>query len=214
MNPKNIAQLTALALCLLNPEPANAGDINIGKRGPTNNQAEVRITHAESKKSLEDSVNLLFKYWDGKEKGKWGFVSIPYSVTSHQIKNFSVGAGPRYSIGDIHILPYVMIKVIPKKMEPNIGTFATLDFPKQNYQIDFVGNYDFNNRKLSLSLFSAWNLSENNIVGFGSDYNNRSGFSYKIGAKQKMGNSSFEVTVINLFKRSGYTIEHSFKINF
>lgn len=205
---------TILALAMVHAvsNPAAAADINIGKKGPTENQVEIRTTHSEGK-TLEDSVNLLLKYWDGKEQGKWAVVSLPYSITKDNIRNISVGGGPRYSLDNIHILPYAMFKITPKTIEPNMGSFVTCDFPNERYQINIAGNYNFTTRQTSLGIFNAWQIGEQ-IVGFGSDYNSQKGFNLKLGARHHFGHSNFQITIMKPLQSRGYTVESSLKINF
>ncbi|MBI2129309.1 hypothetical protein HYU07_03645 [Candidatus Woesearchaeota archaeon] len=101
---KNLKVIAAGGLCLMTALLSNvrADDIFKGLRGPTNWQLDERIAYSRNEKNVETVTNnLILKYWDGDEFGKFGFISLPYkfidstNLSENGLSDISIGAGPR-----------------------------------------------------------------------------------------------------------------------
>lgn len=63
-----------LFLALASLSIAKADDIFKGVKGPTNFQLDERVTYSRNERNIETiTTNLILKYWDGNEIGRWGF---------------------------------------------------------------------------------------------------------------------------------------------
>ncbi|MFC1691052.1 hypothetical protein ACFL0W_02615 [Nanoarchaeota archaeon] len=111
MNPKSITAMAVAALFAIFSGKAEASNLKIGMRGPTETQLEANAFYSKNEKGAEaQNYSLKFKYWDGKgEKfGKWGFVNIPYkwvetpAGSNYGLGDITIAAGPRGDFGDFH----------------------------------------------------------------------------------------------------------------
>lgn len=124
---------------------AYADDLTKGIKGPTNNQIDIRLNAG-----LESITNtLILKYWDGKEKGKWIFLAVPYKFNYNKENgtgDITIGAGPRWTIGNLHLLTYGSLKMPTEEIgsnrfDENIGLLAT--YLIDNFEIDLATEYTF-----------------------------------------------------------------------
>ena len=107
----NKLTLTVVALSYLGL--AKADDFLKGVKGPTNMQIDARATYSINEKSIESvNSNAIFKYWN-KDNDWWAFANIPYRFTNKGdgIGDINIGAGPRFSIDDMHFLPYSSLTI-------------------------------------------------------------------------------------------------------
>jgi hypothetical protein len=110
--------ILALSLALVttfsySSSKAYADDIFKGVKGPTNWQTDERVSLSKNEKNVKTLTNnLILKYWDGKELGKYGFLSLPYSFidspdgSDNGLGDISVGFGPRGAIKNLHWFLY------------------------------------------------------------------------------------------------------------
>ena len=61
--------------------------------------------------------NIILKYWDGENIGKWGFIHLPYAfITKNKEENqgfgdISFGGGPRFTLNNFHVFPTSSLKL-------------------------------------------------------------------------------------------------------
>ncbi len=160
---KKIIGMGALALAL----NANAQSVFNGLRGPTNFQVDDRTSYASKEaqdgKATETSANsLILKYWNGTNKGVFGFVNVPYkkvasgALESEGLGDVTFGVGPRFEtrIGEskLGILSYAGASLATgdERAKPALGTgrddfkvglFGTVVSDSKRYEADFLADY-------------------------------------------------------------------------
>ncbi len=102
----------------------HADSIARGQRGPTEWQADLRLSLGERENTAGVATRSLVnqnivKYWNGGSKGIWGFGAFPYKIldngTSENsgLGDITLGGGPRFAftnyVGSFHFLPYVAL---------------------------------------------------------------------------------------------------------
>jgi hypothetical protein len=146
---------------------ANAQSVFNGMRGPTDFQLDDRAgyTLREAKNGKETETlanNTILKYWNGKEKGIFGFVSIPQKEVrleekeSRGIGDIAIGIGPRFEVpikeSKLSVLSYAgpVLPTGDKKVSPALGSgrrdykaglFGTLTDATKKYEADFSLDY-------------------------------------------------------------------------
>lgn len=132
------------------PNIASASDIFLGVKGPTEMQLDGRVTYSSSndkKGNLQTLTNnLILKYWDGDETGKWFFVNVPYKLVfsdefNNGIADVIIGGGLRGRIGNFHMLPYISLSLPTgeagnRRYDTNIGVMATYLTTGQGFEVD------------------------------------------------------------------------------
>ena len=150
----------ALATTLAVATAAGADDIFKGMRGPTNWQADGRVSYAQNEKGATNVTNTaILKYWDGDGFGKWAFASVSYrfvAANNGQANGFgdiTIGAGPRGRIGNLHQLFYGALTFptgdsgfVPAlgngRYDTRLGCFVTYLSPDKSFDID--GSVEYN----------------------------------------------------------------------
>lgn len=149
--------LVMYATAIFAPVKASADDIYKGVRGPTNWQLDERIAYSRNEKNAEAVTNnIILKYWDGDEFGKFGFISLPYksidsnNLSENGIGDISIGLGPRGRIGNLHwMLPLTSTFPTGNNGLGNerydlktiiLATYLTSD---KKYELDWISEYAF-----------------------------------------------------------------------
>lgn len=179
--------IRALSLATAFSGSAYAADIFNGVIGPTNWQADNRITYSKNENGVEKITdNLILKYWDGSSIGKWGFISSPYTSidapnsSGEGIGDMSIGFGPRGEIGNLHLFLYGALTLptgntdgsIPigfGRYDVKLGLFTTYLTPDKKYEIDSSSEYRFTGKnkeginppnQISLGLLGGGKLTD------------------------------------------------------
>ncbi|MDD5133341.1 MAG: hypothetical protein PHD81_01530 [Candidatus Nanoarchaeia archaeon] len=164
---KKAAVIGALALAITLPVSVKAQSVFNGLKGPTKFQVDNRINYSTKEIPSGENVdsftnNLIFKYWDGTNKGTFAFVNLPYKViksgeyNSSGIGDISLGIGPRFETklkeNKLGFLTYLGA-VLPtgnKNSKPALGTgrtdyklglFGTLLSESKKYEADMALDY-------------------------------------------------------------------------
>jgi len=153
--------LAALSLGTAFSGSAYAADIFNGMRGPTNWQADSRLTWSKNTAGVNARVGkLVIKYWDGENTGKWGLIGVPYKFldTSNDSRSglgdISAVFGPRGSIGNLYLCPYggftfptgQTTGVLPLgsgRYDVQLGLLTTYLSSGKQYEIDGSFEYRF-----------------------------------------------------------------------
>lgn len=132
----------------------NASDIFIGLKSPTNWQLDQRINFTKNDQDIETITdNLILKYWDGENVGKWVFLNLPYKFvnsplgSNNGLGDISLGFGPRGKIKNFHIFGYFSstfptadskgIILGNRRYDKNIGILSTYLSNNRKFEVDF-----------------------------------------------------------------------------
>ena len=151
-----------LALSLSNN--AKADDIFKGIRGPTNFQADARLTYSKNERNIESLTNnFILKYWDGEgaDAGKFAFINLPYRLATFPNSNvgfgdITLGAGPRGKIQELNYFLYGALtiptgnsKLSNQRHDIRAGTFMTYLTKDKKFHIDGALEYNFTGKNNS-----------------------------------------------------------------
>jgi len=158
---KRLAVIAAMCIAALFAGKARADDISRGIRGPTNWQADSRISYSENDLDIKTTTeNLILKYWDGDEVGVFGFLNLPYKTiatpagTSSGLGDISLGLGPRGRLGNFQFLSYAGFALptgndrekIPfgnGRLDAKIGFAGTYLAGDKKYELDGIVERNF-----------------------------------------------------------------------
>lgn len=110
-----------------------ASDLFIGVKPPFLWQLDQRISYSRNEEDVERiNGQLMLKYWDGDQLGKWGFLHVPYQLvhkdeTQHGFGDVSFGIGPRGKFSKIHWFLYGGLKLPTGEARKMLGS-DTFDF--------------------------------------------------------------------------------------
>lgn len=143
-------------MTLISALPASASDIFIGTRGPTNYQADGRVTYSNNENDIETITNqLILKYWDGDEFGREGFISIPYTIVNSPegsedgLGDISITFGPRWIIAKkLHCFPYGALTIPTGELgngryDTRFGILTTYLTLSKRFEVDGLLEYKF-----------------------------------------------------------------------
>jgi hypothetical protein len=162
--------LTRMAFLAGLPVLANANDIYIAPRGPTNWQIDFRAGYSEKTDDNGNTTktttqNDVLKYWDGDKFGWFGYANIPAykevnngKSSSRGFGDVALGFGPRGTFyldegksGSFHWIGYsgavlptadVRVPVLGNdRIDIKSGAFFTYLTPKKKAEIDMVVDY-------------------------------------------------------------------------
>ncbi len=143
----------ATAGMLLAAAPASGQTIYSGVMGPTPRQLEERLTLSRNELGVESAVNnLILKYWDGKQIGKWFFINMPYKrlEAAEGFGDLSLGGGPRFTLGNLHFFPYGGLTlrtgadmISAERTDVKAGTFLTYLSASKGFEADAALDYNF-----------------------------------------------------------------------
>lgn len=158
---RNWALIGALSLGIFSSGSVYAADIFNGTRGPTNWQLDTRITYAKNENGVETIANnLILKYWDGENLGKWGFINLrckstyPSNESRNEIGKISIGMGPRGKIDNLYLTSYGAltssigntdkgISLGSGQSDIKLGLLATYLISDKKYSVDGSLEYNF-----------------------------------------------------------------------
>jgi|SRR3989338_7994532 len=147
----------ALYLATASLDIVYADDFSKGARGPENRQLDVRTTYSVNEKDVETITNnVILKYWDGDEFGKFAFISIPYKFinspkgSDNGIGDISLGLGPRGRIDNLHWFLYGSLTFPTgeaglgnKRDDAKAGALATCFIDEKRFEIDGILEHNF-----------------------------------------------------------------------
>ncbi len=153
----------------------NAQSIFNGLRGPTEIQVDDRVSYSSREaqngnKNEQIGNNLILKYWDGKERGVFGFVNMPYKEiesgdqTSKGLGDVSFGIGPRFErkVGEnkLGILSYAgaSLNTGDEKSKPALGT------GRNDFKVGMLGTVLGNSGKYETDFAIDYTLTEGQSV--------------------------------------------------
>src|SRR3989344_40043 len=156
-----------------------------GMRGPTNLQLDERLSFSKSEQDVNVLANnLILKYWDGSNFGKFGFINIPYKFIDSQngsnsgMGDISIGVGPRGTIKNLNLIPYFSL-TFPTGETKGIATGNG----RVDKKVGMAATYLFHDRNAELTSSFEYNSTGKNHHGINPPNEVSAGFitGYKFG---------------------------------